>query len=242
MRTHLLYFLLVQLSKVTLSHPAHTELVLQRLMEGESVGLSCIPQRDHGSLVGLHLYHRGVQSQTTLLSVAEGGRVKVDPELRARLKLQGNLNSLQINVSISHLRPSDTGVYVWELTYGDNSSDWRVHSVRTLLLLVEGAEKACQSSNTLLLTMAAAAGLFLLTLAWIAAETWVKKHRHPHPKPHSSIYEEMSRKQRRSGTPPCNPDAHPQLEEASAPVYANTDIRQAPDNYYACPRLPALRR
>ncbi|KAF6721541.1 hypothetical protein FQA47_002185 [Oryzias melastigma] len=120
------------------------------------------------------------------------------------------------------------------------SSDWRVPSVRTLLL-VEGTEKPCQSYHALLLTMAAGAGFLLLTLAWIAAEIWVKKHRHLHPKPHSSIYEEMSGKQQSSGTPQNNQEAHLQLEEASTPVYANTNIRQLQDNYYACPRLPALR-
>ncbi|RVE69416.1 hypothetical protein OJAV_G00077760 [Oryzias javanicus] len=234
MRTLLLYFLFIQLFE------ARSELQLKHLMEGESVGLSCIPQKDRGSLVGLQLYHHGVQSQTTLLSVTESGRVKVDPELRPRLKLHGTLNSLQINVSISLLQPSDTGVYVWELSYGSNSSDWRDHSVRTMLL-VEGAGKLCQSYHTLLLTMAAAAGFLLLTLAWIAAEIWVKKYRHSHPKPHSSIYEEMSAKQQSSGTPQNNQEAHPQLEEASTPVYANTNIRQLQDNYYACPRLPALR-
>lgn len=36
-------------------------------------------------------------------------------------------------------------------------------------------------------------------------------------------------------------DAPSHLEEANFPVYANPNIRQPQDNYYACPRQLALR-
>ncbi|MEQ2182146.1 hypothetical protein GOODEAATRI_019218, partial [Goodea atripinnis] len=111
----------------------------RRLTEDQSLVLSCIPQQEHGHLVGLHLYHRGHQSQTTLLSVAEGTAVRVDPERRPRLHLSGGLNSPRINVSISHLHLSDTGLYMWELSYRQkNNSDQIILGAQKYILLVEG--------------------------------------------------------------------------------------------------------
>ena len=118
----------------------HAELILKRLTEGESLGLSCVPQRDRGPLMGLHLYHRGPQSQTTLLSISAGGEVRTDPERRARLQLSGGLSSLKINASISGLQLSDSGLYMWELSYRDqDSEDQLVRSAPAVFLLVDVA-------------------------------------------------------------------------------------------------------
>lgn len=108
-------------------------------MEGQPVALSCSPQQAHGGLTSLHLYHRGVQSQTTLLTVTEGGVVRMDPDHRARLQLSGGLSSLKVNVTISHLAVSDTGLYMWELGYRDgNSSDQMILCAQKIFVLVEG--------------------------------------------------------------------------------------------------------
>lgn len=120
--------------------PARAELTFRQLTERQSLELSCSPQRERGSPTGLSLYHRGPWSQTTLLSLVEGGgEVKVDPEHRERLLLCGGLDSLQVNATLSHLRPSDSGLYVWELSYGQNSSDRVVLGAHRVFLLVDGA-------------------------------------------------------------------------------------------------------
>lgn len=117
----------------------YAELIFRKLSESESLELSCTPQLEHSSLTGLHLYHRNAQSQTTLLSMAEGGEVRVNPEHRGRLQLRGGLDSLQINVTTSHLKPSDTGLYVLELSYRENNSEQIIFiSAQKVFLLVEG--------------------------------------------------------------------------------------------------------
>lgn len=51
----------------------------------------------------------------------------------------------------------------------------------------------------------------------------------------------MTRKQQSTGNPQNNHEAASHLEEVNFPVYANPNIRQPQDNYYACPRQLALR-
>ncbi|XP_029292887.1 uncharacterized protein LOC115011788 [Cottoperca gobio] len=224
---------------------AYAELIFRQLTESQSLELSCCPQQDHGSLTGLHLYHRSGQSQTTLLSMAVGGETRVDPEHIGRLQLGGGLDSLQVNVTMSHLQRSDTGLYMWEMSYREeNSADQVILSDQKVFLLVEGTGRSCQCSASyppLLLTIFTIAGLLLLTLSWLAIEKCVKARQHHRPQPPVPIYEEMTRKQQSVGIPQNNLEATPHLEEVNFPVYANPNIRQPQDNYYACPRQLALR-
>ncbi|XP_070704139.1 uncharacterized protein [Pempheris klunzingeri] len=204
---------------------AHAELIFRQLTESQSLELSCSPQQERRSLTGLHLYHRGAHSQTTLLSMAEGGELRVNPEHRRRLQLCGGLDSLRVNVTVTHLQPSDTGLYVWELSYRENSSDQLTLSAQKVFLLVQGS----------------AAGLLLLTLGCLATQKCVKARHHLPSTPAAPIYEEMTRKQQRAGNPQNNREAPSHLEEVNFPVYANPNIRHPQDNYYACPRQLALR-
>lgn len=115
------------------------ELTFRQLTEGQSLQLSCSLREWQGPPAGLHLYHRGGQTQTTLLYMAEGVEPKVNPEHRGRLRLHSGLHSLQVNVSILDLQRGDTGLYVWELTSGGvNSSEQVRVSAAKVLLLVEG--------------------------------------------------------------------------------------------------------
>ncbi|XP_022056931.2 uncharacterized protein LOC110956017 [Acanthochromis polyacanthus] len=219
---------------------AGAELVFERLMEGQTLVLFCSPQKDHGSPSGLHLYHRRAQSQTTLLSLSEAGEVRVDPEVRTRLQLRGGLDAL--NVTISQVQLSDTGLYMWELSYQENSSDQSILSPHKVFLLVEGRSCRCsQSYPPLLWTIFTAAGLLLVMLSTLAIDKCVKTRPRHRPQPHVPIYEEMSWKQQSPGSPPSSQEAPSHLEEVSFPVYANPNIRQPQDNYYACPRQLALR-
>ncbi|XP_041858046.1 cd7 antigen-like [Melanotaenia boesemani] len=222
---------------------ANAQLVFKHLKEGQSLGLSLVLQQDHSSLAGLHLYHRGAQSQTTLLSLAEGRENRVDSGLQARLQLRGGLKSIKINVSIAHLQRSDTGLYMWEMRYREeNGSHQIILDAQKIFLLVEEEGTSCQCSNSyvpLLMTMSAAAGLLLLAFSWMIIERCVKAKNHQTSQPHAPIYEEMSRKQPPS--PENNHRASSHLEEVNFPVYANPNIRQPQDNYYACPRQLTLR-
>ncbi|XP_068434482.1 uncharacterized protein [Clinocottus analis] len=224
---------------------AYAELIFRQLAERQSLELSCSPQHEHSALTGLHLYHRGAQSQTTLLSMAKAGGLRVNAEHAGRLRLRGGLDSPQVKVTLSLLQGSDTGLYMWEQSYGvENGSDQILLTAPKVFLLVEGAGRPCQCSPSyppLLLTIFTVAGLLLLTLSWLAVEKCVKiRHRH-RPQPPVPIYEEMTRKRQSMEIPPNNPEAPSHLEEADFPVYANPNIRQPQDNYYACPRQLALR-
>ncbi|KAI3359923.1 hypothetical protein L3Q82_014274 [Scortum barcoo] len=216
----------------------------RRMTESQSLELSS-PQQKHCCLTGVHLYHRSSQSQTTLLSMAEGGGLRVDPDHRGRLQLSGGLDSLQVNVTISHLQPSDTGLYTWELSYRDSSSDQVTLSAQKLFLLVEGTGRPCQCSPSyapLLLTIFTAAGLLLLVLSWLALEICVKARHQHRLKQSSPIYEEMTTKRRTAGNSHNNPETPSHLEEVNFPVYTNPKVnRQQQDSYYACPRQLALR-
>lgn len=116
-------------------------MIFRQQTDGQSLELSCSPQLQRGAPTGLHLYHRGARSQTTLLSMAEGGGgPRLNAEHVGRLRLAGGLDSRQVNVTVALLQPSDTGLYVWELSYGrGNRSEQMVLGAPTVFLLVEGA-------------------------------------------------------------------------------------------------------
>lgn len=224
----------IQLFKV------RAELILRHLSESQSLQLSCSPHHNHGLLTGLHLYRRSSSSQTTLLTLSEGEELRVDPVLRGRLQVSGGLDSLQVNVSISHLQPVDTGLYLWEQSYRKkNSSVQVVMDTQKIIVFVEGTGISCQCSSSyhpLFLTIFAVVGLLLATLSCLATEKCVKRTPRHQPQPPAPIYEEMTRKQQSVETPQNNPPSH--TEEVSFPVYANPNIRCQPqENYYACPRL-----
>ncbi|CAK6964850.1 uncharacterized protein LOC128378452 [Scomber scombrus] len=204
---------------------AYAEVIFKNLTENQSLELSWSRRQEHSSLKGLYLYHRSAQNQTTLLSMTEGSKLKVHWEHKERLQTSGGLHSLRVNVTISHLQHSDTGLYMWELSYRGNSSEQMVVSSQKVFLLVQG------TSGVVLL---------LLTLSCLAIERCRKAKPHSTPQP-PPIYEEMTRKQQSTGTSQNNHEAPSHLEEANFPVYANPNITQQQDNYYACPRQLALR-
>lgn len=115
----------------------YAELIFTELTEGQSLQLSCSPQQQRGRLTGLHLYHHGPQTQTTLLSMVESGELRVDPRRGRRLQLRGGLDSLQVNVTMSDVQSSDTGLYMWVLSYRENRSDQIISSAPKVFLLVE---------------------------------------------------------------------------------------------------------
>ncbi|KAK2833557.1 hypothetical protein Q5P01_017446 [Channa striata] len=221
---------------------ACAELTFRHLTENQSLELSCSFQQDLSSLTGMKVYHRSGQSQTTLLSMAEGGGLRVNPEHRGRLQLRGGLDSQQVNVTISHLQHSDTGLYTLELSYRKEENSHLLRTTQSIFLLVEGSGWSCDCSHRylpLLLTIFTATALLLFTLSWFCIEKCVRsRHR---PQNLVPIYEEMTRKQQSASTPQNNQEAPSHLEEVNFPVYANPGLRPPPENYYACPRQHSVR-
>lgn len=173
-----------------------------------------------------------------------GGELRVEAKHRGRLRLCGGLDSLQINATISHLERSDTGLYMWELSYTEeNSSHQILICDQKLFLLVEGTG-TCQCSHLytpLLWSIFVAVGLLLLLLIWLGVDKCVKVKDHPKPQLPVPIYEEMTRKQQTTGISQNTHEAPLHPQEPDFPVYANPNFRQPQDNYYACPRQLALR-
>lgn len=85
--------------------------------------------------MGLRLYHRGPQSQTTLLSMAWGGKLRVNPEHRGRLQVCGGLSSPWVNVTLSNLQPGDAGFYMWELSCEIYNSTQHILAQKVFLLI-----------------------------------------------------------------------------------------------------------
>ncbi|XP_068191892.1 uncharacterized protein [Antennarius striatus] len=223
---------------------AQAQLVLKQLTEGQTLELSCSLLQHRGGVTGLHLYHRSPRSQTTLLSMAESGKFRFDPVHRWRLQLCGGLDDLQVNVTVSQLQRSDSGLYMWELSYKENVSIQTFFGPQEVFLLVEGRGNVSQCSlryTPLILSIFSAAGLLLLIFSCLVAEKCVKARRHHRSQPSIPIYEEMTQKHQTAGLSQNNREAPSHLEEVSFPLYANPNILPPQDNYYACPRQLALR-
>lgn len=121
------------------SSPGYTELSFRQLAEDQSLELSCSPQQDLGRPTGFRLYHRSAQSQTTVMSMADGANLRLNPDHRGRLRLWGGLKSLQVNVTISNVQHRDTGLYMWELSYRKEDNSDTILIAQRVFLLVEGA-------------------------------------------------------------------------------------------------------
>uniref|UniRef100_A0AAV2KK48 Immunoglobulin V-set domain-containing protein n=1 Tax=Knipowitschia caucasica TaxID=637954 RepID=A0AAV2KK48_KNICA len=208
------------------------EVLFWRVGESQSVELSCPITAQSPDL---HLYHCSGHSQSTLLSLRQGTPPTVSPRHRGRLWLDGGLHSARVNATLLHLEPSDTGLYVWEMT--ENNSSKRLIYEQKIFLLVESAEAMCPCSSlypTVLYTISAAAGLFLLIVFSLALAKCAKSN-HQGPLPPAPIYVEMSRKEQTMSQNIPEKPSH--LEEARFPVYANPSYGQAQEHHYASPRL-----
>ncbi|KAK0150828.1 hypothetical protein N1851_008062 [Merluccius polli] len=255
------------------SAPVFAEVLLIRKAEGQSADFSCPPiEGPAGSLTAFQLYRldpggAGPQAQATVLSAAEGGQgsgpgPRLDRRHRGRLAVvSGGLGCRWVNLTLSALRPGDTGLYTLALT-SNSSSDRGPRACQQVMLLVEGMDDSQRHHSKyppLLYVIFSATVLLLLVATWLARERWVsyralndRNHgnakpihrrgancvtrRRCEPQPPVPIYEEMkSEREQRGRTGSAQGPPHP--EETAFPVYANQGVRQgAEDNYYACPR------
>ncbi|XP_054614580.1 uncharacterized protein LOC129170721 [Dunckerocampus dactyliophorus] len=222
---------------------AHADVTFKQLKENQSLELSC--HRDDSGLTSLHLYHSRGHTQTTLLSMLPHGsgsdELRLDQKNKWRLRVSGGRNTSQVKVMLLHLKPADSGLYVCEHIYRENSS----FTTQQLFLLVNDSGRNCQCSSDyppLLLAIFSVTCFLLIVLVCLAVEKCVKTRRHPSAPAAVPVYEEMTRKQQHSEIILPNKQEVPShLEEVTSPLYANAPIKQPQDNFYACPRHIALR-
>ncbi|CAL8284660.1 unnamed protein product [Boreogadus saida] len=217
--------------------------------EGQSADFSCPPEGPASSLKGFKLsrLYPGVPAQqTTLLSVWADSSPSLELDLRLWGRLvvaSGGLGAWGVNLTLTDLQPSDTGLYNLELTSSStaNGSDRSLLTCPQVLLLVEGTDRQCHQCSSkytsLLYSIFAATVLLLLMSTWLARKRWMRARCRQKPPPPHPIYEEMnSKSERRGAGSPQNITTSTSHMETAFPVYSNLGIRQAEDNYYACPR------
>ncbi|KAJ7989761.1 hypothetical protein DPEC_G00307870 [Dallia pectoralis] len=220
-------------------HTAHQTVMFTRRTEGQSVEISCT-SKGNGVPVNLFLTHTYVHPKRQVLFMANDGSgimVRVNELYEGRLKIAGRLTSDPLNMTISPLSPTDTGMYVCGFHYTADPSDQKVYYSQEHFLFVEGTD-ACQCSRypTVLYAISAAATLLLLVLVWFCTVEFVKLRKHPKPLAPTPIYEEMNSVREGGGSSTNNHLVSTHLAETNSHVCANAQAYQPQENYYASPR------
>ncbi len=108
---------------------------IQRL-EGESVDIDCVAEANEPRPPLLLLRRRFAHSES-MQNISENEEVvRADPETEGRINISGQLNSRTVTLTLSHLRATDTGLYVCDFS-GDPSFPLSANT--TLFLLVKAA-------------------------------------------------------------------------------------------------------
>lgn len=105
-----------------------------RRQEGESVDIDCVAEDSEPRPSLLHLRRRFAPSES-VLNISEEV-VRADPETEGRISISGKLNLRTVTLTLSHLRATDTGLYVCDFS-GDPSNPPSANTA--LFLLVKAA-------------------------------------------------------------------------------------------------------
>ncbi|XP_062307751.1 uncharacterized protein LOC134012111 isoform X1 [Osmerus eperlanus] len=211
---------------------ANPEMVFLKRTDGQSVQLSCVPDPEQAGLAptGVILSAETCQVQKDLLSTADSV-LRISSAYQSRLKVTGGMDSSQLNVTISHLQHSDTGLYVCEFTYAVNKNPDHQSFPKNIFLFIE--VKECSSYVPLLYIISAAVGLLLVNLTWLCAVECIKMRNQQKTQGLLPIYEEMKSGRQENGSPQNIHPGSAKPEETDPPEY--TQVRHA-QNHYACPR------
>ena len=119
--------------------PANPEMVFLRRTNGQSVQLSCVPDPEQAGLApsGVILSAETCQVQKDLLSTVDDSALRISSAYQSRLKVAGGMDSSQLNITISHLQHSDTGLYVCEFTYAVNKNPDHQSFSKNIFLFIE---------------------------------------------------------------------------------------------------------
>ena len=82
----------------------------------------CEPEEKKPQLIGFYLDHSSTLPKREVVFLSENGRVKESPSYAGRVQISGSLASSQINVSVSQVRRTDTGLYTSRFIYKDDST------------------------------------------------------------------------------------------------------------------------
>ncbi|XP_016388857.1 uncharacterized protein LOC107724437, partial [Sinocyclocheilus rhinocerous] len=161
-----------------------------RRLEGESVAIDCVAEASEPRPSLLHPRRRFAHSES-VLNIYEDEVVRADPETEGRINISGQLNLRTVTLTLSHLRATDTGLYVCDFS-GDPSNPLSANT--TLFLLVKAAGESCSCRRYSLLIYTITVGVSLLLLSAIAL--FVTHYKKPYAEPErqitAPIYEDMS--------------------------------------------------
>ncbi|KAL0993090.1 hypothetical protein UPYG_G00103080 [Umbra pygmaea] len=202
------------------------EVLFVKRKQGQSVDISCTPKQNKGAPVHLSLTHKLVHPKKQVLFMANDespNMVKFNQLYEGRLTIMDRLNSGWFNVTINHLNPTDSGMYVCEFVSTADPTEQTVYISLELFLLVEGTDCVCQSSSypAVLYAMSAAVGVLLLIL-WLSLTNCAKQKKQTQTT--TAIYEEMKSGAKVDGrlknSHPVS--THMEMEETESPVYVNS--------------------
>ncbi|XP_016343287.1 uncharacterized protein LOC107689679 [Sinocyclocheilus anshuiensis] len=183
---------------------------IQRL-EGESVDIDCVAQASKPRPALLHLRRRFAPSES-VLNVSEDNVMRADPEIEGRISISGQLKLRTVTLTLSHLRATDSGLYVCDFS-GNPSDPLPASTALFLLVKAPGELCSCRRYSLLIYTITVGVNLLLLSAIALFVTHYKKPHAQPERQTTVPIYEDMSSVKGKGSSPRiCPPDP-----ETSAP-------------------------
>lgn len=118
--------------------PASSDLLYIQREEGDTVTIYSEPQERKAQLSAFYLEHTATQTKREVI-VFSGDDVKESASYAGRVQPSGSLASLPINVTISQLQRTDTGLYTSRFMCKDSTADQVIKGSTQLFLYVKVA-------------------------------------------------------------------------------------------------------
>lgn len=99
--------------------------------------IDCVAEVNEPRPSLLHLRRRFAHSESVLNISEDEEVVRTDPETEGRIDITGQLNLRTVTLTLSHLRATDTGLYVCDFS-GDPSDPLSANTTIFLLVKVAG--------------------------------------------------------------------------------------------------------
>ncbi|KAG5280037.1 hypothetical protein AALO_G00084240 [Alosa alosa] len=216
---------------------ASKEVLYIQTTEGESVTIYSEPEERRGQLIEFYLEHTATQPKRQVIFLSENG-VKESQSYTGRVQTSG-IASFPINVNISQLRRTDTGLYTSRFINKGSSSNQDVEGSTQLFLYVKGADEdgPCQCSRYTSLLYAISAAVALLSLLLTGFCLMQHSKQRPSskpPPPMNDIYEVMSIGQQGNLVTQNGQQMATQQEDMN--IYATPNLTPVQENQYANPQ------
>ncbi|XP_023649074.1 uncharacterized protein [Paramormyrops kingsleyae] len=89
---------------------------IQRL-EGQSLDIRCESEQSGSTAVGLYLKHKFPHPERHVASISTDGKMSETPQYLGRVNAHGGPGAGPVNITVSRLRHTDTGVYFCEFNH-----------------------------------------------------------------------------------------------------------------------------